>query len=167
MTVSIDVSDLVGHPGASRRIHVAEAVEGMATELARIPEGAAVSADLLVESVVEGVLLSGPVAGTMELSCARCLAPFGAPFALEVQELFAANLDPGEDDQYPLAPEGTIDLEPMIRDTVVLAMPYAPLCAEDCRGLCSRCGGDLNQGQCTCGSEVDPRWSALQDLDIT
>ena len=165
MTVVIDVRDLMGQPGSSRSVRVDEAIPGLATQLASVPEDRAVGADLLLESVVDGVLVTGPVAGVMRLSCARCLKTFDQAFDLEVQELFTPEARP-EDDEYPLGAEGSIDLEPMIREAVVLAMPFAPLCRPGCRGLCSRCGGDRNLGECSCPPEVDPRWAPLLDLKL-
>jgi uncharacterized protein len=164
MPVPIDVKDLVGHPGTSRTVHVAEPLPGMATPLVVVPEDRPVGADLLLESVVEGILVSGPVSATTAMACARCLKPFEAPVRLEVQELFAPGAGP-DDDEYPLV-EGTLDLEPMIRDAVVLAMPFAPLCKPDCLGLCERCGGDRNLGECACGPESDPRWAGLAGLEL-
>jgi uncharacterized protein len=83
---------------------------------------------------------------------------------VRVQELFTPEARP-EDDEYPLRDE-TVDLEPLLRDAVVLAMPFAPLCREDCLGLCGRCGGDRNLGECSCGPEIDVRWAPLRDLDL-
>ena len=120
--------------------------------------------DLLLESVVEGILVTGPLVGSMLLTCARCLRPFQAEFRLDVQELFAPGAEQ-DDDEYPLE-EGVLDLEPMIRDAVMLAMPFAPLCKPDCLGLCPRCGGDRNVGECRCPPEVDERWSPLLGLDL-
>src|SRR5439155_14718691 len=68
-----------------------------------------------------------------------------------------------EDDEYPIT-EGTIDLEPLIRDAVLLMVPFAPLCTPQCLGLCERCGGDRNLGECSCGPEPDARWEALATL---
>jgi uncharacterized protein len=164
VTVSIDVRDLLGHPGTSRNVRVSESVGGLATEVARVPEDQPVAADLLFESVVEGVLVSGPIEGTMVLVCARCLKPLESSFRVDVQELFAAGAT-AQDDEYPLA-EGLVDLEPMIRDAVVLAMPFAPLCRPDCLGLCERCGGDRNVGECACPPRIDSRWAALVHLDL-
>ena len=162
MPVAFDVRDLVGHPGASRSVALRQPVAGLATELARVPEDREVDGDLLFESVVEGILVSGPLEGTLALVCARCLTPVESRFHVEVRELFAAGAGPGED-EYPIA-EGRVDLEPMIRDAVLLAMPFAPLCKPDCLGLCERCGGNRNLGECTCGPRADPRWSPLDGL---
>jgi uncharacterized protein len=162
VTVAVDVRDLLRHPGSHRVVRLEEAVAGLATDLARIPEERPVEADLVMESVVEGILASGPVEATMALTCARCLKAFDAGFRVEVRELFVPGARP-EDDEYPVV-EGFVDLEPLIRDNVLPAMPFAPLCRPDCLGLCPRCGGDRNLGECTCSGQVDPRWSALSGL---
>jgi DUF177 domain-containing protein len=164
LTLDVDVRDLLGHPGSHRTVRVEEPVEGLRTELAHVPEDAPVAAELLMESVVEGILASGPVAGTMRLTCARCLKPFDASFQIEVRELFTPAASEG-DEEYPVQ-EGFVDLTPMIRDNVVPVMPFAPLCRQDCLGLCPRCGGDRNLGECSCSEPVDERWSALADLDL-
>jgi DUF177 domain-containing protein len=164
MTVVIDVRDLIGQPGATREVRVEEPIAGLATGLAAVPEDQSVGAELRLESVMDGVVVSGPLSGVMRLSCARCLKSFDQGFALEVEELFAPGAA-AEGDEYPLE-EGRLDLEPMIRDAVVLAMPFAPLCRPDCLGLCARCGGDLNLGECRCPPESDLRWGPLSNLTL-
>ena len=160
----IDIRDLLAQPGASRTEHVHEPVPGLRLGLAAVPEDAPVSGDLLFEHVVEGVLVSGPLRGKLMVSCARCLREFEKPFSVEVRELFSQGAEP-EDDEYPISAEGTVDVEPMIRDAVLLAIPFSPLCRPDCLGLCERCGGDRNLGECTCPPEAaDPRWAALDRL---
>ena len=164
--IEIDVRDLVGHPGTSRTVHVGEPVEGLELALSAVPGDAPIEADLLLESVVEGILVSGPLHGSMAQSCARCLKPFEQPFELQVNELFAAEVL-SEGDEYPLGPEGAIDIEPMVRDAVLLSMPFSPLCRPDCKGLCDRCGGDRNAGECTCGPELaDERWTVLNEIQF-
>jgi uncharacterized protein len=158
----VDVRDLLERPGASREVHVDEAIDGLASELVSVPDP--VRIDLMLESVVEGILASGPVSGTMSFRCARCLRPSGRSFRLEVAELFAHGAVEA-DDEYPIK-DRTVDLEPMVRDTVVLAMPFSPLCRDDCLGLCERCGGDRNLGECSCGPSLDPRWAPLADLRL-
>ncbi|HEY3211495.1 MAG TPA: DUF177 domain-containing protein [Actinomycetota bacterium] len=164
MSVELDVRDLIGQPGASRTVRVSESIPGLGTELVTVPEDRRIDAALLLESVVEGLLVSGPVSGAMVMSCARCLKAFQAEFRLDVQELFTpgAGID---DDEYPVD-EGAIDIEPMIRDAVLLSMPFAPLCRPDCLGLCERCGGDRNLGECVCQPEVDPRWGPLTGIEL-
>jgi uncharacterized protein len=160
----VDVRDLLEEPGASRKVHREEKFEDLATELARVPSEDPVRIDILLESVVEGIMASGPLSGRIAYRCARCLKDFSTDFHYEVQELFTREAT-AQDDHYPIA-DGNIDLEPMVRDTVLLAVPFSPLCRESCLGLCERCGGDRNLGECSCGSEIDPRWAVLDELHL-
>jgi uncharacterized protein len=159
----IDVRDLLASPGSSREVHLSQGIPGLSTELAGIPPQTPVHIDVLLESVVEGILVSGPLSGTVTYRCARCLRSFTEVLSLEVTELFSR--DAVDDDEYPLV-DGTIDLEQMVRDAVLLSMPFSPLCRRDCLGLCERCGGDRNLGECECPPRVDPRWAELESLDL-
>ena len=89
----VDVRDLLGQPGASRPATVRGTVSGLGTELAHVPDDAAVTCELLLESVIEGILVSGRLSGTWRLSCARCLTVFDAPFQVEVHELYVPEPD--------------------------------------------------------------------------
>lgn len=162
MPITLDVRDLIGSAGASRDVPIRERVSGLVTELANVPEERGVAGTLRLESLVDGILASGTIEGSMELVCARCLTNMTSPFAVDVDELFAPGAT-AEDDAYPVS-EGTIDLEPLIRDAVLMAMPFAPLCRPGCLGLCERCGGDRNMDECTCAPEPDPRWAALEHV---
>jgi uncharacterized protein len=160
----VDVRDLLEHPGASRTLRLSEGIADLATELALVPDDRAVGADFRMESVVEGVLVSGSVSGQMTLTCARCLKNFETGFDVQVHELFTPEATE-EDDEYPVV-EGFVNLESMIRDAIVPAMPFAPLCRPDCQGLCERCGGDRNNNECMCPPEIDPRWAPLAGLRL-
>jgi len=160
--IELDVQDLLEQPAESRRVKRAESLPGIRTELAEVPEEAPVQIDVLVESVTDGVLVSGRLSAPARLACARCLTPIEDQVAVEVRELFVP--DPG-DDEYEIPETGVLDLEPMVRDALVPALPFAPLCKPDCLGLCARCGGDLNLDQCSCTEpSIDPRWAALEGL---
>jgi uncharacterized protein len=159
----IDVHELLGHPGATREEPVRGTVDGLVTELARVPDDAPVVADLLLESVIEGIVVSGRVGGTWRLRCARCLTEFDQPFDVRVSELFVRSPD-DDADAYPLGPDGELDPDQMVRDAVGVEMPFSPLCRPDCKGLCEVCGGDRNLGECPGHEDVDPRFAVLADL---
>jgi uncharacterized protein len=159
----IDVTDLLGHPGSSRRHRAAWPVEGLGTELAHVRDDVPVDADLLLESLVEGILVSGTVRATLAMRCARCLTGFEQPCTVDVHELFVVDPEPDTDD-YPLDPEGLLDPDQMLRDAIGIELPFSPLCRADCQGLCPVCGGDRNLGECAGHVEVDPRWAALEQL---
>ena len=153
---------LMHHPGASRRVGMSEKIDGLSTEMVSVTEPIQIKG--LLEGVEEGVLVSGTVTGTTSCSCARCLTEFSGDIDVEVRELFTTA--PAEnEDGYPID-DGEIDLEPCVRDAILLSTPFAPLCKEDCLGLCPRCGGDRNLDECSCGPEVDERWAALSSLKL-
>jgi uncharacterized protein len=102
---------------------------------------------------------------TVATTCRRCLTPVEVPVTAEVNLLFTE--DPDADDPATVIIEpnmARLDLRPAIREELILAAPEFALCREDCRGLCPRCGADLNAGPCTCRPEPDPRWAALEAL---
>ncbi len=161
---AIDVRDLIGHPGASRAATLRERIEGLETELARVPDDRPIEGELLLESVVEGIVASGRLTGALALQCACCLKPFSRPFDVEVAgELFTTHPDPDSDD-YAMGPEGELDPEQLVRDAVGLELPFSPLCRPDCQGLCPVCGGDRNLGECPGHETTDHRWAALGSL---
>src|SRR5205085_9389320 len=105
----IDIRDLTEHPEASRRVRLHEEVPGLALQLAEVPADAPIEGELLLESVVEGIFVSGEVEGRMALQCARCLTSFDRDFSVEVGDLFSQNPDPADDDTYPIAEPGSLD----------------------------------------------------------
>jgi uncharacterized metal-binding protein YceD (DUF177 family) len=139
---------------------------GWKVELIGVPEGAPVELDLRLESVMEGVLVSGSVTVPLTGSCARCLEPIEDSLDLDVQELYAyegsTTEETSEEDEVRLVEGERIDLEPMVRDAVVLALPLAPVCDEDCAGLCADCGQRWDDLPADHSHEqLDPRWAGL------
>ncbi len=132
-----------------------------------------------LEAVGEGVLVTGQVRGLAHGQCIRCLDPVSVPLQLDVQELFtyddtrsarrqqrAAVVEQGEVEQPLVVRDETVDLLPMVRDAVVLALPAQPLCRPDCPGLCSQCGQPLAQEPDHRHETADPRWAALAGLEL-
>jgi uncharacterized protein len=163
--LTYSVADLLGRPGEYREFSVAPVLSGVGTALARLSEKP-IRADLRAESVVEGILVTGPLAGALDLKCARCLRGFEGDLTLDLLELFVlpGQERPKDEDAYSISGK-EIRLEPMLRDAVTLALPLNPLCREDCAGLCAQCGRDLNDGACDCRTDdVDPRWADLASI---
>jgi uncharacterized protein len=121
--------------------------------------------DARLESLHDGVLVSGAVGTVAEGECVRCLGEVILPIEVEFQELFAYSFDEAFD--YTVQ-DDHIDLEPVVRDAVVLSLPFQPVCQEDCLGLCSQCGVRLldNPGH-KHEAPVDPRWAALEGLSAS
>lgn len=142
------------------------------TELAVQPigvrSGSPLDLDLRLESVVEGVFVSGDVSAVAEGECARCLTPVTIEVVARVDELFAypdsVAEQTTEEDEVRRIEGDYIDLEPVVRDAVVLGLPLAPLCKDDCQGLCPNCGERLDDLPAGHSHEtVDPRWAALAE----
>jgi uncharacterized protein len=161
----LDTRELGRRPGSMRAARwAAVAPEGWGLELVRVPTGTPVELDLRMESVMDGVLVSGVVTAEVDAECGRCLEPLRTALEADVQELFAYEPDPGDDD-VPMLEGDFIDLEPLVRDAIVLALPLNPVCAEDCAGLCTGCGEPLRTLDPDHSHDaVDPRWAALGAL---
>ncbi|HYY98847.1 MAG TPA: DUF177 domain-containing protein [Pyrinomonadaceae bacterium] len=142
-------------------------------------EGARLVADASVEGSAsrkgEEVRVRGSIKTEVELSCDRCLAPSRAPLEVEFDARFipqsaaareSDNVELLAEDLGLAAYEGdSVDLDELVREQILLALPSRNLCREDCKGLCPKCGADLNAGDCSCEQgETDPRWAALADL---
>jgi len=171
----LDVRELGRRPGSMRPLsRSVPAPAHLGVDVLGVPEGSELELDLRLESVVEGVLVSGTVAATVTGECVRCLDPVRSSVEVDLQELYI-HPDRGADDDFPEDEEmaalprlsgDLLDIEPALRDAVVLALPLRPLCREDCPGLCAECGArlDADPGH---GHEVaDPRWAALRGLAI-
>jgi uncharacterized protein len=108
---------------------------------------------------------AGHVRTQVQAACRRCLVPVRVEVDEPVRLLFTEDEDNDDPAAVILPPRAVeIDLGDAVREALILAMPEFPLCRDDCRGLCARCGADLNQGECRCSPPADPRWGALQAL---
>lgn len=149
-----------------------EAPAGFGTEVIGVEEGTALDVDLRMESVIEGVLVTGSVSGRATGACVRCLDPVHVDVDATFQELFAYadrhvhHLEVGDEDatEEYLIEGDLIDLEPVLRDAVVPALPFQPVCRPDCLGLCSQCGARLEDDPGHQHDVIDPRWAALAAL---
>jgi uncharacterized metal-binding protein YceD (DUF177 family) len=165
----VDLRELGRRPGSMAEVErTLPAPAGWKVELIGVPEGAQVRLQLRLESVMEGVLVTGEADVPLVGSCARCLEPVEDTLELDLQELFAyagsTTEATSEEDEVRRVEGDFIDLEPMVRDAVVLALPLAPVCREDCRGLCVDCGQRLDDLPPDHTHELlDPRWAGLAD----
>jgi len=162
----VNVADLVGRPGARHR----ERVEGRLAEPVTVVDSSLrtevpVVVDTLLEWVSDGVLATGTVEGAWSGPCRRCLVPVNGALRADFQELFETK--PRDGESYPLGHD-RVDLEPLARESLILDLPLAPVCRDDCRGLCPACGADLNSGDCGCPpAGADVRWAALDVLRLS
>ncbi|MDV6288269.1 YceD family protein [Streptomyces rochei] len=174
-----DTHELGRRPGALQRLsRTVDAPKDFGVQgVIAVPEGAPVELDLRLESVMEGVLVTGTARAKAEGECVRCLESLEQQLEADFQELFSYPdaddrgrpvAEPGDDaeddeDRY-FVEDGLIGLEPVLRDAVVLALPMQPVCREDCPGLCSECGARLADDPDHHHDAVDIRWAALQGL---
>jgi uncharacterized protein len=139
----------------------------MGTEVIGIPEGTELELKLRLEAVMEGVLVSGTVSGVAVGECIRCLEEVRLALETSIAELFSYpenRVAEDNDEDVRLVEEDLINLEPVLRDAVVLALPFQPVCREDCPGLCSECGARLADDPGHHHEIADPRWAALEGI---
>jgi uncharacterized protein len=165
-----DVSEMLDRPGATRAIRRGVTISGLQGALGGIGEDEPVHVDLSLDSVTDGIAVTGWVRGTLHLTCSRCLVGYDRSFDNQVDEMFfSGGADAGgggdyEGDGYEVA-DSHVDLEPMLRDVIVLGIPLVPLHDEHCRGLCPTCGADRNLTDCGHTQQLnDLRWAPLEAL---
>jgi len=157
-----DIVALRRHQGYREQLRIRAPLPGLQVSASRVPPGEPLELELTLEAVEGGVVAKGTAVAPWVGECRRCLVPVAGVAEAVVEELFVS--EPEEGETYPIHGDH-IDLEPLAREAIVLALPLAPVCRPDCAGLCSSCGADLNAGECACPrGETDPRWAALDAL---
>ena len=180
--LKVDTRLLGRQPGSMRQFETeVDAPDQLSSPVIGVPVGVKIQLDVRLEAVMEGVLVTGTVRGPLHGECARCLASIEDTANAEFQELFHYPDEDGASGAVNDAPTGTeqdeeedyyylegdwVDLEPLVRDAIVLALPLSPLCRQDCPGLCAECGARLAE----VGPEhrheerIDPRWAELRSI---
>ena len=156
----VDTHELGRRPGAERTLALdIDAPADLGNPLYGVPEGSGIDIELRLEAVMDGVLATGTASVQAVGECVRCLRDLDDVVVVDFQELYLYD-DPGEED---LALDGDLlDLEPVLRDAVVLALPINPVCDPECPGLCPECGARLaDDPDHTHEAAIDPRWQAL------
>jgi uncharacterized protein len=128
-----------------------------------VDPNAEVAVDLELQSFVGGLRAKGTIAVDWLGTCRRCSNPVTGRVQVSVREQFVDERTPEDQESY-LIDHDFIDLAPLVHDAVFLELPLAPLCSEDCQGLCAYCGINKNEGSCTCQGPIDPRWATLDGL---
>lgn len=162
----VDTHDLGRGAGAMKELNTSvEAPEGLGIDVIGVPKDSPIALDLRIESVGEGVLVTGTAEVEIRGECGRCLTPIEDDLTIDVMELYLFP-ESETDDADASRLEGTLlDLEPLVRDQVVLELPFMPVCREDCAGLCPTCGANLNDDpDHTHGEVFDARWEKLAGL---
>lgn len=165
----LDTRVLGRRPGMMREVRVVVPAPGrIGLDLIAIPEGVEVELDLRLESVSEGILVTGSIHSEAEGECVRCLEPFTEDVDVAVTELFAyrhsATDETTDEDEMHRVVDDLVDVEPVVYDEVGLALPLQPVCSPDCPGLCPECG--IRLAIADSGHShviIDDRWAALLD----
>lgn len=162
----LDTHELGRRAGSMRQLsRSVTAPAGLGLDMVGVPEGAAAELDLRLEAVMEGVLVTGEVRAPLSGECSRCLERFSDQVRADFCELFAYEDAELDEEEAGRLTGDLLDLEPVVRDAVVLTLPLSPVCRDDCPGLCPDCGERLADDPDHRHDErVDPRWAALQTM---
>jgi uncharacterized protein len=157
-----NAAELLRRPGSERRISLQPTVSELGIADPRFDPAATVTISLRLESLTDGIVVDGELRAPWADSCRRCLAPAAGEVVSEIHERYQQVItDP---DAFQIVGD-QIDLEPMVRENLLLDAPIAPVCRVECAGLCPTCGIDRNLASCDCLAIVsDPRWDALSQL---
>ncbi|MBK5216605.1 MAG: DUF177 domain-containing protein [Propionibacteriales bacterium] len=163
----IDTYELGRRPGSERTVSkTAAAPADLGIDVLGVREGSDIALELRLEAVMEGVLATGTVSTALSGECVRCLEQLDEELVVDIQELYLYDDGGAEFAEDESHLEGDLlNLEPVLRDAIVLALPQNPLCGPECPGLCSECGARLaDDPDHTHGDVIDPRWAALNQL---
>lgn len=166
----VNIARLGRRPGAMFALHdTVSSPSRIGVELIAIQRGAPLELDLQVESVSEGVLVTGTVAAPTTGECARCLTTVSGRVQVDLTELFAypdsLTDETTDEDEVGRVVDDTVDLEQSIIDAVGLELPFSPVCRADCPGLCPECGIPLATAELGHRHDlIDPRWAKLAGL---
>jgi uncharacterized protein len=166
----VNIARLGRRPGAMFPLHETVANPArIGLDMIGIAAGAPLDLDLRVESVSEGVLVSGTMSAAVTGECSRCLTPFEQQIHVDLTELFAYSDSltqaTTDEDEVGHVVADTVDLEQPIIDAVGLELPFSPVCREDCPGLCATCGVALAAAEPGHHhDEIDPRWAKLTTM---
>lgn len=164
-----DTHEMGRKPGAERTLHrVVEAPADLGHDVYGVPEGSPIEIELRLEAVMDGVLATGTASARAAGECVRCLDAIDEQIVVGLQELYlyesTSDTEEADEEEYVLE-DDLLDLEQVLRDAVVLALPHNPLCGPDCPGLCPECGARLaDDPDHTHGEAIDPRWATLSQL---
>ncbi len=135
--------------------------------------------NIKVTRLTRDLLVQGQVEGEVLVECSRCLDQFWTPIETSLEEKFqpAVDVETGrpvhreaeeeDDTAFEISANHEMDLAEPVRQSILVELPLKPLCKDDCKGLCSQCGANLNEGACDCVTEtVDNRWEALRKLQL-
>ncbi len=171
MSLRVDVARLLRRPGQPRQVTGRHSIADLVLSGGEVPDGS-VDLDLELEAAGADVVVSGTASATWLLECRRCLGPVSLPATVELHEVFAR--EPDDEETYPLADDDTVDVEPVVREALMLVPPAAPLCSDACAGPEPQrypTGAQLDDDPADdqvddADRPLDPRWAALDQLSF-
>ena len=163
--LKVAVLDLMRRPGSQRHVATTVHLEGLVVGDSLILPSSPIDVSVTCESQSNSITVLGSLTAPWAATCRRCLVPVAQVLTIQVDEVFDKRSEDG--DSYPLEID-FIDLEPMVRDLILLELPIAPVCREDCAGLCPDCGINRNDATCACDAKLAPGpWDALDGLKLS
>jgi uncharacterized protein len=162
--LQLNVARLKRSPGDTARYDLTAELPALELQDESMRFSGPVKAGLDVDNTGPVLAVKGEVSGKLTLTCGRCLEPFEYSFDVPVEETYAPDTGGEKGEAVPFSGD-ILDITPEVLKSIILALPMKAVCREDCRGLCPKCGKNLNEGRCDCESEdIDPRFSVLKDL---
>ncbi len=154
----VDISELLASASGRREVRI----EGICPDLRTptVDAGTTMTVAGVLERIAEGIVARGNITGSWNAACSSGLEPIVQPYEFSFGELF--EMEPLEGETYPIQ-GAQIDLEQLIRDTVLPELPLAPRCAEAVDGFCDRCRDNRTDPP---EASIDPRWAALSALEV-
>ncbi len=165
--IQLDVSRIKNFPGEVRRLDMDLQMEPVQSDHGRVSFGGPLRLDASLVNEGGALKLTGFVEGKARLACGRCLEPFDFPVRAELDEVYYNEAQEGSEHGEEWIPYrgDRLDVAPEVAKAILSALPMKVLCREECRGLCPKCGINLNQGNCECSvSDIDPRMEILKKL---
>lgn len=165
ITMLLDLSKIIDCPGASVPFQESLDLSDLTFGSCK-PAVEPVRAQGMVRNTAGVLLMNGEVTAKLQGVCDRCASEFQRDVTYPIEAVLVTELtDEENEDQWVFELEGnSANLEDIVRTVFILNMDSKLLCRDDCKGLCCRCGANLNDGPCSCGKELDPRFAALQQL---
>lgn len=165
---NIGITHIRRDPGSILRFNMMGQIDDLKVVASRVDSRQAIEVEGVLEAVHGGILVTGIIHTSWIGECRRCLGTAGGDLDISVRELFErmdnTQAEAEEGDTYPYFGD-VIDLREMVKDQILLELPLAPICNQDCKGLCPICGTDLNTEACDCSNSIkDPRWNVLDAL---
>jgi uncharacterized protein len=151
LRILLDVTDLLKERGLEKELRIEQELEPIETETQSVKPTKPFKIELKISNIDGMLRVEGKMRGTVKLACSRCLEEYKLPIFQPIDAVFSPK--PFDQETYPVT-EGKIDIGQVIEEVLLLAIPMKPLCREDCKGLCPKCGQNLNFKDC--GHKIEP-----------